>query len=220
MCRFEDSVAGNVVDVAARRDANAPNLRRQRVAQVIAVQVERGDYVELLRPREHLLQGDVRDSVLDDDALRQPTPRAAVDFHGAELAFGQVISPVTERPFRVLHNVTLVDDGEALGLVPHSVLEGGTDETFGAWFADGLNPYTDLVGGFFAEADLFERRRQLAPNELQNLHRLGAAGLVVDARIDVFRVLAEDDHVHLLRMLHGGRNALEILHRAQAHIEI
>ena len=58
---LEDRVAGDVVDVAARRDADAADLRGQGVGEVIAVQVERGDDVELLRPRQHLLQRDVGD---------------------------------------------------------------------------------------------------------------------------------------------------------------
>ena len=66
--RFEDGVAGDVVDVAARRDADAADLRRQRVGQVVAVQVRRRDDVELVRPRQHLLERDVGDGILDDDA--------------------------------------------------------------------------------------------------------------------------------------------------------
>ena len=46
---LEDRVAGLVVDVAAGRDADAADLRRQRVGQVVAVQVQRGDDVEVLR---------------------------------------------------------------------------------------------------------------------------------------------------------------------------
>jgi hypothetical protein len=46
---LEDGVAGDVVDVAARRDADAADLRRERVGEVVAVEVQRGDHVELLR---------------------------------------------------------------------------------------------------------------------------------------------------------------------------
>jgi hypothetical protein len=45
--------------------------------------------------------------------------------------------------------------------------------------------------------------------ELQDLLRLGRAALVIDARVNVLGVLAEDDHVHLLRMLHGRGDAGE-----------
>ena len=43
---FKDSVAGDVIDIAAGGDANAANLRGQCVAKIIAVQIERGDDVE------------------------------------------------------------------------------------------------------------------------------------------------------------------------------
>ena len=56
---LEDRVAGDVVDVAARSDADATDLGCQRVAQVVTVQVQRGDHVEVGRTREHLLQGEV-----------------------------------------------------------------------------------------------------------------------------------------------------------------
>ena len=63
--RLEDGVPGDVVDVAARRDADAADLRGERVGEVVAVQVRRGDDVELVGPRQHLLQRDVGDRVLD-----------------------------------------------------------------------------------------------------------------------------------------------------------
>ena len=89
---FEDGVAGDVVDVRARRDADAADARGQRVADVVAVEVRRGDDVVLGRPRENLLQERVGDHVLDDDAaaglaVGNLAPRAAVDLLGAvELA--------------------------------------------------------------------------------------------------------------------------------------
>ena len=82
--RFEDGVAGDVVDVPARRDADAADLRRERVREIVAVQVRRRDDLELVRPRQHLLQRDVGNRILDDDtrarpSRRYPAPRAAVD---------------------------------------------------------------------------------------------------------------------------------------------
>ena len=52
----------DVVDVAAGRDADAADLRRERVGEVVAVEVQRRDDVELLRAREHLLERDVGDA--------------------------------------------------------------------------------------------------------------------------------------------------------------
>src|SRR5262249_11170567 len=61
------AVAGDVVDVAAGGDADAADLRREGVGEVVAVEVERGDDVELVRTGEHLLEGDVGDGVLHQD---------------------------------------------------------------------------------------------------------------------------------------------------------
>ena len=68
---LEDGVAGDVVDVAARGDADAADLGRQGVGEVVAVEVHGGDDVELVGPGEHLLQRDVGDGVLDEDLARR-----------------------------------------------------------------------------------------------------------------------------------------------------
>ena len=43
---------------------------------------------------------------------------------------------------------------------------------------------------------------------------------VFDAGVDVLGVFAEDDHVHLFGMFDRGGDAGEVLHRAQADVEI
>ena len=58
-----------VAQIRAGRNPNAANLRRQRVRQVVAIQVQRGDDVELLGARQHLLQRDVGDAVLNEQHL-------------------------------------------------------------------------------------------------------------------------------------------------------
>ena len=79
---FENGVAGDVIDVAAGRDADAADLRGERVAQIIAVQIQRRDHVEIVRTREHLLERDVGDGVLDHDARAVGLSFAAILHHG------------------------------------------------------------------------------------------------------------------------------------------
>ena len=64
---FENGVAGVVVEIAARGDADPADLSSQGVGNVIAVEVQRGDDVEVFGAGEHLLQGDVGDGVFDEN---------------------------------------------------------------------------------------------------------------------------------------------------------
>ena len=65
-----------VADVGAGRHAEAADLRRAGVRQVVAVQVRRGEHVVLVGARQHLLEHAVGDAVLDDDLAVASTRRA------------------------------------------------------------------------------------------------------------------------------------------------
>ena len=141
MRRFEDGVAGDVIDVAAGRDADAADLRGERVAEVIAVEIQRGDDIEIRRAREHLLQRDVGDGVLD---RRCPAPRllpfagflhhrSAVDFlPRRRYCFADLIAPVAERAFGELHDVALVHERHALALELDRVADRAVDQPHAA----------------------------------------------------------------------------------------
>ncbi len=49
--RFENGVTSDVVDVSTGRDADPADLRRKRIAQIIAVQIQRRDDVEIFWPQ-------------------------------------------------------------------------------------------------------------------------------------------------------------------------
>ena len=49
---------------------------------------------------------------------------------------------------------------------------------------------------------------------------IGSALFPLDSGVDVFGVLAEDDDIHALGMLHGRRDAVVVLHRTDAGVEI
>ena len=123
-----------------------------------------------------------------------------------------------------------------LALELNRVADGAVDQAHAAAVADGLDTDADLdvaweireadrLPEFFrfglrAETNLLELFRKFLRQEIESLLRLRRASGVFDARIDVFRVFTEDDHVHLLRMLHRRRHAREPLHRAEADIQI
>src|SRR5262245_40324326 len=170
---FEDRVPGDVVDVAARRDADAADLRGQRVRQVVAVEIRRRDDVELVGPRQHLLQRDVGDRVLDDEARaglarRDPAPRPAVDLFRAEELLRDVVAPVAERTLGELHDVPFVNQGDALALVGDRVADGAVNEPLASEIADRLQPDADLYGDVaLRRADGFQRGLPVAPGLLR-----------------------------------------------------
>src|SRR5207248_664547 len=71
-------------------------------------------------------------------------PRPAVQLDGAVELLGDLVAPVAKSPFRELHDVALVDEGDALALVFDGVADGAVDQPLGAEVADRLDADADL----------------------------------------------------------------------------
>ncbi len=213
---FKHGVPGHVVDVAARRDADAAHLRRERIGNVVAVQVQRGNHVVLGRPRQDLLQERIRNHILDDQAIGELAPGPAVDLDAAKFALREVVAPVAKTPFGELHDVALVHQREALALVGDGVLERGADEPLAAFARHGLDAIRRTLGEPDFLRELGESIRQHRPELL----RVVAPLFKLDAGVNVFGVFAEDHHVHQVGTFHGRFHAAEVAHGPQAHIKI
>ena len=205
--------------VGARRDADAAHLGRQRVGDVVPVEVQRGDDAVFRRTQQNLLQESVGDHIFDDDLaarfrVLEAAPRPAVDFGGAELLFRQLVAPLLEGALGKLHDVALVHQGDRIPVLINGVLDRLAHQPLGAFFRHGL----DADAGRLREADL--GHPHLVLQEVDHFLHFRRAGLPLDAGVDVLGVLAEDDHVHQLRMLHRRRRAVEIAHRTLTYIEI
>ena len=105
---------------------------------------------------------------------------------------------------------------QALALVRDRVLDRRAHQPLGALLGHRL----DADAGSLREADLGVRFREGLPEQSRNFWSSGGALLELDAGVDVLRVLAEDHHVDLLRVLDRGGHALEPAHRAQAYVEV
>ena len=216
---FEHRVARQVVDVAARGDADTADLRSERVGEVVAVEVERRDDRVLSGAQEDLLQERIGDHVLDDDVVArlrvlELAPWAAIAELRAKLALRQVVAPVTKSTFGELHDVALVHQGDRRLVVVDGVLDRLANQTLGAFPGHRLDADARGVG----EADLLDAEVFL--KDLDQALGLLALRLELNAGVDVFGVLAEDHHVGLVRLLDRRRHAGEILDRAQADVEV
>src|SRR5439155_6750292 len=219
----------------------AADLRRERVAQIIAVQVQGRDDIKIFRPGEDLLEGDVSDGVFDDDAragfaFGNLAPRSAIQFRRAEVLFGGLIAPVAEGAFGELHDVALVHDRHALALELDRVTNRAVDQSHAAAVAHRFDADADADVGrkilradgfpellrllFRAKADFIEVLGKFFGDEIQNFLRLGRAAGVFDTGVNILGIFAEEDHVHFFRMLHGRRNAGEVLNGPEADVEV
>jgi hypothetical protein len=104
-----------------------------------------------------------------------------------------------------------VHDRHRLAFVVDRVLDGHPDEPFGAEFGDRLN----------ADARIWpDPLPHLARQEFDDALGLRCAARPLDAGVDVFGVLAEDDDVHQFGALDRRRRSLEVAHRAHARVQI
>ena len=213
---LEDGVSGAVVDIRARCNADAAHLRSQSIRAVVTVQVQGGHHAVLLRVDENLLQEGVADAVFHHRAVRQAAPRAVPDWYAPEFTACYLVAPVAEGAFRKLHDIALVHQRHEGTVIFHSMLDGRAHQTLRALLADGL----DAEAGGAGEAHLVRPCGVGVGEPAEECLRLFAAALELDAGVDIFRVLAENNHVHLAGLLDRGLDSLEVTHGAHAGVQV
>src|SRR5205085_3950614 len=135
-----------------------------------------------------------------------------------------------------LHDVALVHQSHALAIKPDRVADRAvyqSDTTGVAHRLDsdsyshigrkifGADVCPELARSLFCpEPDLLELLWKFFGQKIENLLRFRRAGRVFNPGINVFRVLAENNHVHLLRVFHGRGDAPEVLDRSQTDVEV
>ena len=167
MRRFEDGVAGFIVDIRAGRDADAADLRGQRVGNVIAVQIHRRNDIVFFGARQNLLQEGVANHVFDNDfsggnrlVLRLICRVAPLfGFHAvilrpgedlfAEFPFGQRVAPGFEAAFREFHDVAFMHERHRFAVMCNRVADRRPHKAFRAFNRNRF----DANGGCFGETD-------------------------------------------------------------------
>src|SRR5207247_5470337 len=162
--------------------------------------------------REH----GVRDSVLDHHTPIGPRgprgPRGPPPSpRGADLALRQrvaaetlardSVAPLPEAALGEFHDVALVHQGHRRQPRVDRMLDRLRDEALRAELGYRLDP--DGAPGANLRAEALRK-------EPDDRVRLGAPGLVLDPRVHVFDVLAEDHDVQLLGLPHRTRHAVEV----------
>src|SRR6185369_10351169 len=131
----------------------------------------------------------------------------------AELLARDRVAPILERPLGELHDVALVHERDGVALRGDRVLDRLPHQALRAEFRDRL----DADGRAFA--DLSGRAALDAVDAGDDGVRPFAAGRPLDAGVNVFRVLAEDRHVHAARLADRRRDTLEIANRTNAGVK-
>ena len=130
MCRLKDSVTGVIIDVGTRSDTDTAYHGCQLVGNIVAVQVQGGDYGVGFRNQQCVLQECVGNAVLDDDfalllclfqsgfggifalALLQCVKLVHGESLCAELLFCHFVTPFLETAFGKLHDVSLMHQSD------------------------------------------------------------------------------------------------------------
>src|ERR1041385_1893114 len=133
----------------------------------------------------------------------------------AELIASHFIAPFAKSAFSKFLDVALMHQSHRAAFVVHRVLDRHAHQAFGAEDGNRL----DADSGIFADTLLRPRQHSIV-QVLDQLLDVRSSLLPFDAGINIFSVLAEDDHVELLRMLYGRGYAGVIAHRPYAGIKV
>ncbi len=134
----------------------------------------------------------------------------------AEFAFGEGVSPIFEGTFGELHDVAFMDEVHALAFVFQRPCDCRAHESLGTFHRNRL----DTNAGSFREAHLGIFLGECILEHAHEFCIIFGAVLEFNAGVNIFGVLAEDDHIHMFGVLHRGRHALIPTHRTLANVQV
>src|SRR5207248_8961647 len=127
-----------------------------------------------------------------------------------KLVARQLVTPVAKGSLSELHDVSLVHQRHRFLPLLDRVLNSHGNETL----RSELRHWLDAECGFLADLAL-----ELLAQIGRELFRFGRARLPLDSGINVFRILAEDHDIDLLRLLDRSADTLEIANGPDAGVQ-
>ncbi len=189
-----------IANVGTGGHAQPANLRRGRIAHVIAVQIECGNHIIIGRACQQLLQHVIGNYVFNDNVFAivgvlHNVPGAAFPRFCTKLFAGQLVSPITECAFREFHDVALMYQGHALAVAVNGILNGLTYQPLCAECTDRFNANSAVRTDIFAQFGVHKVNDGLC---------FFCFSSPFNARIHIFCVFPEDYNVHLFRFANGA----------------
>ena len=129
----------------------------------------------------------------------------------AEFLGRQLVAPILESPLGELHDVALVHQRHRRSVMVDGILDGLAHQPFATELADRLDADGRALAHVFAQPVAHEGDDGVGFFRIR---------FPLDARIDIFGVLAIDDDVHLLGVLHWAGRAGDVAHRPHAGVEV
>ena len=192
---LENSVPCLVVYISARCYPDAADLSRERVRDIVPIQVERRYHIIFLRLYEDILQECIADIVLYLDAAPLSGYHdLAIPLLCPVFLSRRLIAPCAEAAFGELHDVALMDQGDASPAVFDRIIDRGADKALRAIWGDWL--YAD--GACLGKTYLAHSHH--GGEEIDDTADLIASGWPFDAGIYILGVLPEYDHIDKLRV--------------------
>ena len=204
-------------DVGTWCDTNTTDLSCQSIRQVVAIKVQSRNRTVLSRPQKDLLQHGIRDHIFNHDVIASLwilhcAPRTAVKEGCAKLFTSEFITPIFKRTFSEFHDVTLVDQRHTRQIIINRILQCLTDKPLRTLFRYRLDTNTAV----FWETNF--RDSKFVAKDINQFFRFWRSCLILDSRVDIFRVLTKNHHVGFFWLFQRTWNTREITHRTQTKI--
>src|SRR2546427_6903017 len=110
---------------------------------------------------------------------------------------------------------TLFRSRYALALVRQSVLDGAAHQAFRSRRRNRLDAHAGIPANL-----LLAVFQHFVVQKLEEFFRFGRSGFPLDADINIFGILAKDEHVHFFRLANRRRHAFKISYRPFAGVKV